>query len=126
MNKQQRAYAAAERGLKSAEATMAAAEAAFLERKGRPERNLCEIEDDRAFDALLTEFYEDPEIVAMEEDVEAKRAVKKAAEQDLIEYALEISPAGIRETLRRGAERQIQIRRKLIAIVMTLDTNTVR
>lgn len=126
MNKQQRAYAAAERAMKAAEASMAAEEAAFLERKGRTERNLCEIEDDRAFDALLMEFYEEPPIVALAEDVEAKREAKRAAEHNLIEYALGIAPAGIRETLRRGAEKQIKIRNELISAAMKLDTATVK
>lgn len=126
MNKQQKAYHTAARSLKKAEEVLAAEEAAFLERKGRTESRLYEIEDDLVFDSLLIEFYEEPEIVAMEEDVQAKRKALAAAEQDLITYALEIAPVGIRETLRGGAERQINIRRSLIDLAMRLNTKTVR
>lgn len=126
MNKVQKEYIHAMRTLEIAEENMAAEEAAFLARKRRPETRLYEIEDDKVFDALLIEFFEEPEIVSMSEDIEAKRDKCKAAEEALIEYALEISPPGVRDTLREGAATQVKIRRRLIELVMALNTATVR
>lgn len=126
MNKQQREYTAAKKALEKAEAALKAEEKVFMQRKGRTEARMEDIEDDRAFDCLLMEFYEEPEIVALAEVVEAKRDELRAAENSLIEFALSIAPAGIRETLRKGASTQITIRQKLIETTMKLDTRTVR
>ena len=125
MNKQQKAYITAKAALEAAEEILAEREKSFLEHRGRPEARLHEIEDELAFDSLLIEFYEDPEIVAMEEDVQGKRDALRAAENILIEYGLSIAPAGVREDLRRGAATQIKIRQKLIDLVVKLDTKTV-
>ena len=126
MNKQQKAYTTAKAALEAAEEILAEREKSFLEHRGRPEDRLHEIEDERAFDSLLIEFYEDPEIVALEEDVHAKRDALRASENSLIEYALGLSPAGVRETMRQGAATQIKIRQKLLDLVMKLDTKTVK
>lgn len=126
MNKQQNAYITAKAAMEAAEEILAEREKSFLEHRGRPEDRLHEIEDERAFDSLLIEFYEDPEIVALEEDVQAKRDALRAAENSLIEYGLSIAPAGVREDLRRGAATQIKIRQKLIGLVVKLDTKTVK
>lgn len=125
MNKEQKAYIAAKKDLARAEKIVADREKSFLENRGRHEDRLFQIDDERAFDSLLIEFYEDPEIVAMEENVHTKRDALKQAEKALIEYALEIVPAGVRETLRKGADAQIKIREKLIDLVVKLDTKTV-
>ena len=125
MNKQQKAYSVAEIKLKAAEAVLKAREKSFLKLRGRPESCLYEIDDDQTFDALLIEFYEDPEIVNMADDIEAHRTALNTAEDELIEYALSIAPAGLRETLRRGAATRATIRKELIQATMKLDTETV-
>lgn len=125
MNKQQKEYIQTKKALADSEEVLAGREKSFLEHRGIQVDRLWQIEDERAFDALLIEFYEDPEIVAMEEDTHQKRDAMKEAEEALIEYALGISPAGVRETLRKGAATQAKIRRKLVDMVMALNTNTV-
>lgn len=126
MNNQQRAYITAKAAMEAAENILIGREKSFLEHRGRKEDRLHEIEDETDFDSLLIEFYEDPEIVAMEEDLQAKRDTMRAAEDRLIVYALGIAPAGVRETLRNGAATQIKIRQKLLDLAMKLDTKTVK
>lgn len=55
-----------------------------------------------------------------------KEAELKEAENALIEYALSIAPAGVRDTLRKGAETMPHIRKSLLDAVFRLDTRTIR
>jgi hypothetical protein len=97
-------------------------ERVFLKGKGRAEAHIWEIEDETVFDLLNEEF------AALTKDVWSDyitaRDALKSAEEALIEYALSIAPAKIRETLRRGM-RVIAFRNRLIDDVMLLDTKTV-
>ena len=119
MGEKQKSYVEATERLKEAEKTMIAAEYDFLRRKGRPETRLDEIDDDAAFDSLLIELYENPEVVDLAEDVQKKRRDMRSAEITLIDYALSIVPDDVRETLREGARTQIMIRQKIIDSIMT-------
>jgi hypothetical protein len=123
MNKVQMNYMQSKAALKAVEAVLAERELVFLKGKGRTEKHIWTIEDEAVFDLLSVEFAATVE--TLDADYTTARLALKAAESALIEYALSISPAGIRETLRRGSKNQIAIREQLIDIVMRLDTSTV-
>jgi hypothetical protein len=123
MNKVQKNYMVSKAALKAIEAVMAEKELKFLQSKGRMENHIWAIEDEAAFDLLNVEFAATVE--DLDADYTAARLALKAAETALIEYALSISPVGIRETLRRGSKNKIAIREQLIDVVMRLDTSTI-
>ncbi|MDY2970710.1 MAG: hypothetical protein SOR83_12160 [Butyricicoccus pullicaecorum] len=118
MGEKQRVYAEAVKRFESAKKAMIEVEHAFLRRKGRPEASLDEIDDDAAFDSLMIELYENPEVVDLAEDVQEKRRDMRAAEIALIDYALSMVPEDVRETLHEGVRTQIMIRQKVIDSIM--------
>jgi hypothetical protein len=123
MNQVQKNYMEAKAALKAIETELAKKELKFLQGKGRKEAHIWMIEDETIFDLLNVEFSATTE--ALDTDYTTARQALKTTESALIEYALSLSPAGIRETLRRGSKNQIAIREQLIDVVIRLDTSTV-
>jgi hypothetical protein len=123
MNRVQRNYIVSRAALEAIEAVMAEKELQFLRSKGRTENHVWAIEDEAVFDLLNVEFC--VSIEDIDADYEAARLALRAAENALIEYALSITPDKIRETLRQGSNTQTAIRKKMINVVMKLDTSTV-
>jgi hypothetical protein len=122
MNKVQRDYMVSKAALDAIEAVMAEKELKFLQSKGRTESHIWAIDDEAVFDLLNVEFC--ATIEDMDADYEAAQLALKAAKNALIEYALSIAPAGIRETLRWGSKNQAVIREQLIDAIMRFDTST--
>lgn len=133
MNKVQKAYALAKAAYKAAEDEETRVERAFIARHN------IKNSDGTTPDYLWKWDAPDDEWDAMNALLDAEEggqaaldmmdAAKKAlvsAEDALIEYAISISPAGIRDTLRRGAKNQLSVREKLIDLAFRLDTRTVR
>jgi hypothetical protein len=122
MNRVQKNYMITKEAFQAVNTAMNNREREFLKDKGRPEDRLLKIEDDTTFELLNEEFSALTQ--DMWADLVTARCAFNNAEKALVSYALSISPAGIRETLRRGC-RQVIIRERLINLVMTLDTRTV-
>jgi hypothetical protein len=123
MNRVQKNYMASEAALKEIEAALAEKELKFLQSRGRKEAHVWAIEEEAIFDLLNVEF--SATVKGMAAARTAARLALKDAENALIEYALSLAPAGIRETLRQGARDYLKIRKDLIDTAMRLDTSTV-
>lgn len=128
MNKQQKQYAVARARAEALVEMMNENEAQFIREHGitnpdgsTPER-LCMIDDDDTFDRACELFQESPLCLHDEANAAAKELTR--AEDALIDYALSITPPGIRETLQKGRERY-DIRQQLIDAAFRLDTRTV-
>lgn len=130
-NEQQRGYKQAQRASELAKASSAAHEAAFLaakgatDRRGRPARQLWQVENDAVFDALEVEYQADPEAVKLQKADMAARAAFIKAEKDLVAWALSIVPAGVRDTLAPAAETDHATRKKIIDLALRLDASTI-
>jgi len=131
MNRPQRVYMTAKAHLETLEEEVKRIEQEYIsahEIKNAdgttPERIYC-IMDEATFDRANEET--GAEIVArgLEAEINAARQTLTAAEDALISYALTISPAGIRSTLERGAQKDYRVRQKLIDLVFRLDVSTV-
>jgi hypothetical protein len=123
MNQVQKNYIVSKATADTIEAVIAEKELQFLQGKGRMETHIWTIEDRMVFDILNAEF--SATVKDLYADHTSARLSLKEAESALIEYALSIAPAGIREILRRGSRERITIREKLIETIMRLDTSTV-
>jgi Tfp pilus assembly protein PilX len=121
MNKTQRNYMAAKAAFQALEAGMVEKEREFLKEEGQTETRIYMVEDEADFTRLSEEFASLTKdawnrLVAAEETL-------KTAEESLVEYALSIAPAKIRDTLRYGC-RKAMVRDQLIDIALKLDTRT--
>jgi hypothetical protein len=123
MNQVQKNYMVSKAAVKAIETVLAEKELEFLQSKGRKEAHVWAIEDEAIFDILNVEF--SATVEDMKADYTATRLALKAAEKAVIEYALSIAPAKIRETLRQGVKDYSKIGKDLIDTVMRLDTSTV-
>jgi hypothetical protein len=123
MNQVQKNYLVSKAAYDTLEAAMAEKELKFLQSKGRTEDRIWAIEDEAVFDLLNVEFC--ASIEDMDADCEAARLALEADENSLIEYALSIAPAKIRETLRYGNKNQIKIREQLIDAIIKFNPSTV-
>lgn len=124
-NNQQIAYVAARRELDRAREKLAAAEKKFLKAKGRSEERMDDIEDDAEFDDLMAECYSDPQTEALYDDKIAKQKALKAAEDDLIAFGASIIPGKEKETILEASAKNFVIRKKVIELIMRLNTRTV-
>jgi hypothetical protein len=118
MNQVQEHYVKALAAFQDVEDTLKRKETAFLRARGRTEAHIWMIDDEEVFDRLNSEFADT--VQDLDAARAAARATLKAAENALIAFALSVSPATVRETLRRGAERQAATREKLIDLTMRL------
>lgn len=128
MNKQQKAYALARAQEAALADQLRENEAQFIRSQGianadgsTPDR-LYMIDDEDAFNAACALFESSPLNLYA-----AHSAAEKAltqAEDALIDYALSIVPAAVRDTLQRGRQ-QDKIRRQLLDLAFRLDTRTV-
>lgn len=130
MNKQQKDYAFA---LSVYETLLEAGqerEAEYIRREGitNPDGSipgvLFEIEDADEFDRALEGFTASD--LCIDPEIESARKDLRRAEDQLIQYALSISPASIRDTLASGAKTSYSTRSKIIDLAFHLDTSTVR
>lgn len=125
-NQQQSAYVEAKRAFDKAREKLTAAEYRFLKNKGRIEECMDDIEDDAEFDAILDECYSQPEVEALYEDMIAKKKALKEAEDKLIAFGTSIIPGKEKETVLSEAAKNFMFRKKVIELVMRLDTRTIR
>lgn len=128
MNKQQKAYALARARVESLAETMNENEARFLHEQGitnpdgsTPER-LFMIDDEDAFIQACEDFQRSPLNLYDEHNAALKDLTR--AEDALIDYALSITPPGIRAALQKG-RKQRKIRQQLLDAAFRLDTRTV-
>jgi hypothetical protein len=122
MNQIQKNYVTAKTAFKAIEEARNAEEAEFLKSKGRDEKHIWMIDDEGVFDLLNKEFSDTAG--AFDTKYTIAREALKAAEKELVSFALSISPEGIRETLKAGSKR-VAGREELIAHIMRLDTATI-
>lgn len=83
------------------------------------------LDDEELFDKVNAELANLPESKENNEKQNAAREELKLAENAMIEYGLSIAPAGLRDTLSKGAKSDYNIRKKLIDLVYKLDVSTV-
>jgi hypothetical protein len=121
MNQIQKNYIVAKAAFTAIEDARNAEEAEFLKSKGRAEKHIWMIDDEGLFDLLNKEFSDTAG--TFEADYASAREALRAAEKELVSFALSISPEGIRETLKAGSKR-VAVREALIAQVLHLDTAT--
>lgn len=131
-SKQQNLFMVAEANLKAAEQRYNAAETAYIKGKGitNPDGTTPEliymIEDEAIFEALNTEISELPENKKLWADVVEAREILKAAEETLLDYALNVVPVPKKEKeiLTESIKTNYTTRKKLIDIIMKLDVTT--
>ena len=129
MNKEQKAYALAKAKVQALFDMQQEHETEFLKGSGYTNEGgevptrFWMIDDEEKFRTLCREFDNSP--LNLTPQVNAAEADLRKAEDDLIDYALSITPAGPRETLNRNRNRY-SIRMKLLDIAFRLDTRTVK
>ena len=128
MNKQQKQYAVARARAEALAETMNENEAQFIREQGitnpdgsTPER-LYMIDDEDTFNRACELFQKSPLCLYEEHNAAVKGLTR--AEDALIDYALSITPPGIRSTLQKG-RKQHKIRQQLLDAAFRLDTRTV-
>ena len=128
MNKQQKEYALARARAEALAETMNENEAQFIREQGitnpdgsTPE-HLYMIEDEEVFNKAVDDFRLSPLNLYDEHNTAVKELTQ--AEDALIDYALSITPPGIRPALQTG-RKQYKIRQQLIDAAFRLDTRTV-
>ena len=128
MNKQQKQYAVARARAEALAETMNENEAQFIREQGitnpdgsTPER-LYMIDDEDTFNRACELFQKSPLCLYEEHNAAVKELTR--AEDALIDYALSITPPGIRSTLQKG-RKQHKIRQQLLDAAFRLDTRTV-
>lgn len=104
------------------EGALGAKEAEFLRSRGRAETRIYMIDDDETFSRLNAEFA--PHAECFGAGCAAAKTALREAESALVEYALSVAPAKIRDTLRSGCKK-IVFREKLIGSIMRLDAAAV-
>lgn len=130
--KPQQFYMIAKANLEVVEKSHHAAEIAFIKSKGivNPDGMTPEwiyrIEDEAAMEAVGVEFDEVPENKRMWEEILAARETLKTAEENLLDYALNVVPIPEKEkaVLTESVKTNYTIRKKLIDAVMKLDVST--
>lgn len=129
MNREQRNYMMAKATYDSIVAVHEEEEAKYLRHLGivNPDGTIPEriwmIDDDAVFETVQQNRAESDR--EYDEVRNTARDALRRAEDELIAYALSIAPAGIRETLDRGAKTQVSVREKLLELAFHLDTRTV-
>lgn len=130
-NKQQAEYLSAKKEYECLQAQEKEMEKNFILEKGIvnsdgtiPERTYA-IDDDELFESVSEEFSKQEEESGLWSKICIARDNVRETEKALLDYALSIAPAGIRETLRNGAKQNYTIEQKLLETVIRLDTSTV-
>jgi hypothetical protein len=121
MNQVQARYATARAAFTAIEDAMRAKEAEFLQSRGRAETRIYMIDNDETFSRLNAEFA--PHAECFDAGCAAAKTALREAEDALVEYALSLAPAKIRDTLRSGCKK-IAFREKIIGSIMRLDAAT--
>lgn len=123
---QQAAYLSLKDAYKVAEATSAAHERRFLsqrnlvDERGRPVRHLWQIRDLDLFDALATEYENQPEAARLSAEYTAARVAFVKAERALVAFALSLLPEAERTAMEAIVGRDGAAREKVIALALRL------
>lgn len=131
-NKIQENYMKAKAVVKAIEARQEEIERQYIADKGivNPDGSVPELlycmEDGAAFDKANEECSAIIVAAGLENELNAARAILKAAEEKMIEYGLSIAPAGVREVLQKAVKENACTRMKVIDLVFRLDASTVR
>lgn len=130
MNKVQKNYMMAKAGLQAYEKLARDIEKEYIIKNGIrnddggiPARVYC-IDDMDIFNRANEETARIIQESGLEEIINSATDNLKVAEENLIKFALSISPAGIRETLEKGARENYTVRMKLIDLAFKLDVST--
>lgn len=132
MNKIQKNYMAAKALVAQVESRQEEIERKYISEKGirNPDGSVPELlycmEDGAAFDKANEECSAIIVAAGLENELNAARAILKAAEEKMIEYGLSIAPAGVREVLQKAVKENACTRMKVIDLVFRLDASTVR
>lgn len=131
MNKVQKNYMVAKAALQTYEEMAADIEKRYIIENGItneggeiPERVYC-IDDMDVFNKANEETGKTIKESGIEEKINAARKNLESAEENIIKFALSISPIGIRKTLEKGVKENYTIRMKLIDLAFRLDTSTI-
>ena len=127
---EQAAYLAARANYEAVNAAYEEGEAAFLREagaraaSGEVPAKLYMIDDLEQFERLSAAFERSPRYLA--DDLTAAAALLQSAEVALIQYAIDICPASIRDTIRQGATKSADVRKELLSLILRLDPSTIR
>ena len=127
---EQAAYLAARANYEAVNAAYEEGEAAFLREagaraaSGEVPAKLYMIDDLEQFERLSAAFERSPRYLA--DDLTTAAALLQSAEEALIQYAIDICPASIRDTIRQGATKSADVRKKLLSLILRLDPSTLR
>lgn len=131
MNKVQRNYMMAKAELQTCEELARDIERAYIAKNkirnedGEiPARVYC-IDNEAVFNKANEETARIIKENGLEEKINSALENLRAAEENLLKFALSIAPAGIRKTLERGARENYTTRMKLIDYTLRLDVSTV-
>lgn len=131
MNKVQKNYMMAKAALQTYEEIAADIEKRYIIENGItneggeiPERVYC-IDDMDVFNKANEETGKTIKESGIEEKINAARKNLESAEENIIKFALSISPIGIRKILEKGVKENYTIRMKLIDLAFRLDTSTI-
>ncbi len=131
MNKVQRNYMMAKAELQTCEELARDIEKEYIiengirnNNGGIPARVYC-IDDMDIFNRANEETAKIIQESGLEEIINSARNNLEIAEENLLKFALSISPSGIREILERGAKENYTIRMKLIDSALKLDVSTI-
>jgi hypothetical protein len=131
-NKQQETYLLAKSNLAVLEAEEKELESKYIKDKGivNPDgsipRATWAIDDDKIADMAINEFGHMIETTTLWKSICDARELLKVAEDNLLEYAISILPAGMRGTMQEAVKANYTTRIKAIETVMKLDTRTVK
>lgn len=130
MNKVQRNYMMAKAELQTYKEIAIEIEKKYIAENGIrnengeiPARVYC-IDNETVFDKVNEETAKIIQESGLENKINYARNNLKTAEENLLKFALSISPAGIRETLEKGARENYTVRMKLIDLAFKLDVST--
>lgn len=132
MNKVQRNYMVAKAALQIYEEMAVDIEKKYIIENGItnedgkiPNRVYC-IRDMDVFNKANEETEKTIKESGIEEKINTARKNLESAEENIIKFALSISPSRIRETLKKGARENYKIRMELINLTLHLDTSTIK
>lgn len=131
-NKQQKNYMEAKALLETLEEAEKAAEQKYIIDNNitNPDGSIpaytWAIDDDELADKAIEEFGNAFDASDLGRSLQAARIAFKEAEENLLAYALSITPAGPRATLEKSSKTNLKVRDQIIDLAFKLDVRTVK